>query len=66
MQEMVKNKKNYLPLQWLVFAAMVLPAFLTFPEKTDIVSSQTYAPRLLLDNAKSSKLSELTNMAVTL
>ena len=66
MQEMVKNKKNYLPLQWLVFAAMVLPAFLTFPEKTDIVSSQTYAPRLLLDNAKSSKWSELPKRAVTL
>ena len=66
MQEMVKNRKNYLLLQWLVFAAMVLPAFFTFPEKTDIVSSQTYTPKLLSDNAKLPRWSELPKRAVTL
>ncbi|GAB2023223.1 serine hydrolase [Pseudolactococcus yaeyamensis] len=66
MQEMVKNKKNYLLLQWLVFAAMVLPAFFTFPEKTDIVNSQTYTPKLLSDKAELSRWSEMPKRAVTL
>ena len=66
MQDMVRNKKIYLVLQWLVFATMVVPAFFTFPEKTDIVSSQTYTPKLLSDNAKLPRWSELPKRAVTL
>ena len=66
MQDMVKIKKNFLVLQWLVFAAMVLPAFFTFPEKTEIVSSQTYTPKLLSDNAKLPRWSELPKRPVTL
>ncbi|GAX47925.1 hypothetical protein RsY01_1538 [Lactococcus reticulitermitis] len=66
MQEMVKNKKIYFVLQWLVFVAMLLPAFFTFPEKSDIVSSQTYTPKLLSDNAKLPRWSEIPKRAVTL
>lgn len=66
MQDMTKNKKIYLILQWLVFVAMVLPAFFTFPEKLDIVNSQTYTPKLLSDNAKLPRWSELPKRAVTL
>lgn len=59
------NKRKIL-VQWLVFVAMVLPAFFTFPEKTDTVSSQTYTPSLLLDNAKVPRWSELPKRPVAL
>lgn len=62
MQDTTTNHKIYL-LQWLVFVAMVAPAFFTLPQKNEVVSSQTYVARA--DTAKQS-WSEIPKRAVTL
>ncbi|GFH42636.1 serine hydrolase [Lactococcus hodotermopsidis] len=65
MQEMIVDKKIKI-LQWLVFVAMLTPAFFTFPEKTEVVSSQTHVKPIPNNKVEIDAWSEIPKRAVAL
>lgn len=68
MQDTVNNnnKNKYQVLYWLVFVAMVLPAFFTFQEGSERVSSQTYTSDVAVNKANLTRWTELPKRPVTL